>query len=69
MAEDIEKIPTEELKCDLKDTIQDINICEGALIQGINFYGDERHSVKYRLEQNKKMKIIIETELRKRGEM
>jgi len=51
MAE-ITTFPTEELRADLQESLDDIGVCERALALGVTTYGDNE-SVQHRLEVNR----------------
>lgn len=61
----ISEIPTDELKSDLADTEIDIQVCELALIQGVETYGTGK-SVTYRLNTNQMIRDQIKAELARR---
>jgi hypothetical protein len=62
---DITTIPTEELKKDLTDSLNDIQACKAGLIMGVvEVLGV---SVQYRLEQNETFVKVITAELERRA--
>lgn len=61
----ISEIPTSELQSDLADTDIDIQVCELALIHGVESYGTGK-SVRYRLTANRQIRDQIEAELARR---
>ncbi len=63
----ISDIPTGELQDDLAETESDIEICELALLHGIEKYGTGK-SVEYRLNTDKMIRDQIKAELERRGE-
>jgi len=67
----IEDIPTEELKKDLQDSIDDISICSLSLAVGVYEYndGNKKCSVQNRLDTNAEIIKVIEAELIERGEI
>lgn len=64
MSDDIQKIPTDELLTDLKESIDDISACQQALHVGVIEYSGG--SVQQRLEINKTIVLKIKTELARR---
>lgn len=70
MALNISEFSIQELKRDLAAIVSDIGVCETALAAGVTHYGDGKgaRDVKYRLEANQKIQVIIETELKRREE-
>ena len=61
---DITKIPTDKLKMDLQDSLEDIRVCEEALSKGIRSYS--AGPVKERLNANKCFVKVITDELNRR---
>ena len=68
---DIKKIPTEELKKDLQDSIDDISVCSLSLAVGMHEYDDggKKYSIQSRLDTNAEIIKVIEAELIERGEI
>lgn len=62
----IQTIPTEQLKKDLKDSLDDIDVCTKAREQGIYQYSGG--SVQRRLDSNRHFVRVIETEIERRKE-
>jgi hypothetical protein len=62
----ITEIPTSELQDDLAETLGDIQVCELALLHGIETYGTGK-SVQYRLNTNCLIRDQIREELARRG--
>ena len=65
---DILSIPTDELIQELRATDNDIVACETGLTIGVTEYhdGESVQSVQQRLDTNRQVKQIIETELQRR---
>lgn len=61
----IEQIPNEELLTDLRESIEDVELCYKALAVGITQY--DGGSVRYRLGTNVQIIQVIKEELNRRG--
>lgn len=59
-------IPTDELEQDKQDAYADIIACQAALKLGIKSHGGI--DTQFRLDENKKQIVIIESELKRRSE-
>jgi len=65
LAEDITKIPESELLADLKETEDEIFICEWAIEAGVYTYGDgEKVSERLRVNEDIERRILAELERR-----
>ena len=61
---DITAIPTNELRQDLQDSLNDIKICQLAINHGIEAYSGG--SVQHRLNENRRFVKVITAELARR---
>jgi hypothetical protein len=63
----VAEIPLAQLLTDLRESQNDITVCEMALTAGITVYGAGQHSVQYRLDANRRIVSVINAELTRRA--